>query len=128
MASVVRRQSTKLDIEIDRGADFALEVVWRTGLATCSDVSSLPTVDVTGFSATLTIRPLGSDGTEDVILTEGSGITLAAAGAILIELDDVAVDGFQWSKAHYTLKMTDTSGTTTALLHGEVTVFSTLPL
>lgn len=104
------------DITIEQGA------TWRTTL-TVKDATGT-TVDLTGYTARMQIRPSVESTTVLLELnTTGSGITVTGpAGQIALLITATATTGINWTGAVYDLELTAPSGDVTRLLQGRVTL------
>lgn len=102
------------DIEIDAGATFQLQVLWR-------DSDGDP-INLTGYSARMHIRRTVEAEDIDVELTSGSGMTLGGtAGTIDIEIDDATTSGLSGSYV-YDLELESGGGVVSRVIQGAVTV------
>ena len=79
-----------------------------------------PPVDLTGYSATMVITPLGTGATPITLTsTPAAGITLGDAnGQISPVISAATVAAWTWQTAKYTLNLTDGSGVVTPLASG----------
>lgn len=102
------------DIEIDAGATFQLQVLWKD--------SDGDLINLTGYSARMHIRRTVEAEDIDVELASGSGITLGGtAGTIDIEIDDATTSGLSGSYV-YDLELESGSGVVDRVIQGAVTV------
>lgn len=78
--------------------------------------------DLTGYSATMTIRPFVGANTTTLVLTNGSGITLGgAAGTVAISISAATTADFEPSRYAYDF-MLDSGSVVTRLLEGKFIV------
>jgi hypothetical protein len=78
--------------------------------------------DLTGYSATMTIRPFVGANTTTLVLTNGSGITLGgAAGTVAITISAATTADFEPSRYAYDF-MLDSGSVVTRLLEGKFIV------
>jgi hypothetical protein len=110
------------NLSIYQNATYAMTFIWYTGGCPCGTVGSTPSpVNITGYTATLQIRPYALSTT--VLFDASSDITLGgAAGTIALLIPATSTATFTWWTGVYDLLLTDTSGNVTALLEGTVTV------
>ncbi len=130
MAQRIHRQSSELDLDIDKGATFSLVVTWRSGeLRDGCNPDTIPPVDVTGASAKGVFRPKeATDSTQDYVFSTALGTIMlnGASGEIEIKIPSGDTSAFTWDKAVYNVEITDVNGDVTRLLHGRVTTFDEL--
>jgi len=82
-----------------------------------------PVVNLTGYTATLTIKDKQSDETPLLTLTSSSGITLGGtAGTITILQSATQTAAYSWVNGEYRLKLSAGSGDTDTYLYGTVTI------
>jgi len=78
--------------------------------------------NLTGYSATMTIRPFVGSNTTTLVLTNGSGITLGgAAGTVAISISAATTADFEPSRYAYDF-MLNSGSVTTRLLEGKFIV------
>ena len=78
--------------------------------------------NLTGYSATMTIRPFVGSNTTTLVLTNGSGITLGgAAGTVAISISAATTADFEPSRYAYDF-MLDSGSVVTRLLEGKFIV------
>ena len=78
--------------------------------------------NLTGYSATMTIRPFVGSNTTTLVLTNGSGITLGgAAGTVAITISAATTADFEPSRYAYDF-MLDSGSVVTRLLEGKFIV------
>ena len=108
---------SKLDLTVYENSTWVENLVLHTGDAT-SAVQNL-----TGYTATLTVKAHAGDTTNLLALTSSSGITLGgSAGTITITQSKATVDAYTWTSGEYELAITDSAGVTSILLFGNVQV------
>ena len=79
-------------------------------------------LNLTGYSATMTIRPFVGANTTTLVLTNGSGITLGgAAGTVAISISAATTADFEPSRYAYDF-MLDSGSVVTRLLEGKFIV------
>lgn len=120
MAVTVKRQSTELNFEIDKGSSFRHQITWKTGPAG----SELP-VDLTGCTAQMQIRsrPTSPDVLHE-LTTENGGITLGdATGTIDLFISDEDSTAFTWKDAVYGLEITFVNTDVRRLLRGKIKAY-----
>ena len=102
------------DIEIDAGATFQLQVLWK-------DSDGDP-INLTGYSARMHIRRTVEAEDIDVELASGAGVTLGgSAGTIDIEIDDATTSGLSGSYV-YDLELESGGGVVSRVIQGAVNV------
>ena len=107
----------KLDLTIYQGADWVESLRVHQG-----DISS-SVQNLTGYSATLTVKAKPGDSTALLTLTSSSGISLGGtAGTITLSQTAAQVNAYSWTAGQYELALTDASGITSILLYGSVKV------
>lgn len=112
----------KLDITIEQGADFKLDLIWETGSP------SVP-VDLTGYSARFQIASRFSADSPLIQRTQAAGITLGGAlGTIVVTLNETQTAALPCSKtAVWDLVLTSPSGEDVRLLEGTATITPEVP-
>lgn len=111
----------KLDITIEQGADWKLELVWETGSP------SVPR-DLTGYTARFQVATRHSAESPLVERTEAAGIALGgAAGTIVITLTETQTAALPALKAVWDLILVSPSGEDTRLLEGKATITPEVP-
>ena len=105
--------SAKYNIVCDQATTFDLSFTIQTGNVLW---------DLTGYSATMTIRPFVGSNTTTLVLTNGNGITLGgAAGTVDITISAAVTADFNPSRYSYDFVLN--SGTVvTRLLEGKFIV------
>jgi hypothetical protein len=79
-------------------------------------------INLTGYSATMTIRPFVGSNTTTLVLTNGSGITLGgAAGTVAISISAATTADFEPSRYAYDF-MLNSGSVVTRLLEGKFIV------
>jgi hypothetical protein len=107
----------KLDLTIYQGANWVESLRVHTG-----DISSA-VQNLTGYSATLTVKANPGDTSALLTLTSSAGIALGGtAGTITISQTTAQVNAYSWTQGQYELALTDVSGVTSILLYGSVKV------
>jgi hypothetical protein len=107
----------KLDLTIYQNASWTETLRLHVGNAD-SAVQNL-----TGYTASFTVKANPGDGTALLTLSSGSGITLGgSAGTIVLSRSLAQVNAFTWTDGEYELTLTDGSGNTSLLLYGSVKV------
>jgi hypothetical protein len=111
----------KLDILIEQGVDWKLEMAWETG-------TPVAPVNLTGYTARFQIASRHSAATPLVQLTQTSGITLGGAtGPIVIQLNQTQTDALPPIVGVWDLVMISPSGEDTRLLEGTATITPEVP-
>lgn len=111
----------KLDITIEQGADFKLDLVWETG------TPSAP-VNLTGYSARVQVATRHSAATPLVERTQAAGIALGgAAGTVVITLNETQTAALPAQKAVWDLVLTSPAGDDVRLLEGTATITPEVP-
>ena len=117
---------------IYQGQTYTQIFVWTAGPGTAgSTPNSVPAVgsspipvDLTGYTATLQIRPYRSINAP-LYLDASPYITLGTTdGTITLSVPSAVTESFTWFKAFYDLLMMDSGGNVTPLLSGTVTITS----
>jgi len=124
MVATVSRQSTDLNLEIDKGSTFRHQVTWKAG-----EEGAETAVDLTDCTAQMQIRETQDD---SIILhemtTENGGIVLGNVdpidGTINLYISDEDSTAFTWNKAVYSIEISFSSGDTRRLLRGKVKAFN----
>jgi len=102
------------DLVLTQGESFEREFTWS--------LDAVP-VNVTGFTATATVRVNPSDTTSVLSLSVGSGITLGgSAGTVLLTIADDVSALLSAGTYVWDLFLTSAGGLSTPLLAGRVTV------
>lgn len=107
----------KFNLEVWRGATFTHRFTYYTGAD-----DTTPPVDLTGWTATLRVRPTS---TLDSILltTENGGVELGGeSGTIDVLLDAGVTADLNWQTAVYELLLVDGDGETIPLVWGSLRV------
>ena len=111
----------KLDITIEQGADWKLELIWETG-----NPASL--VNLTGYSARFQVATRHSASTPLIERTQAAGIALGgAAGTIVITLNEIQTAALPAQKAVWDLVLRSLSGEDTRLLEGVALITPEVP-
>ena len=121
MAITIRRQSTELNIEIDKGSTFRHTFTWKAGTT-----GSETPVNMTGATAKMSVRTknVRSQVLYD-LTTENNGITLGDTdGTIELYIPSADSSAFKWSEGYYDLEIYLSGGDTRRLLRGKITTFS----
>ena len=112
--------TTTYPLLINQGATYERIFYWQQGCA-CNVVGGPSPVNLTGYTASMQIRPFpGSstvyyDATNDIVL----GTLL---GTITLTIDATDTEGFTWYQGFYDLLMTSAGGQVTRLVQGPVSV------
>ena len=120
MAVTVKRQSTELNFEIDKGSSFRHQITWKTGPS-----GSETEVDLTDCTARMQLR---ANVTSSTILheltTENDGIVLGdIAGTIDLFISDTDSTSFSWTDAVYGLEIIFPNTDVRRLLRGKFKAF-----
>jgi hypothetical protein len=111
----------KLDILIEQGVDWKLELAYETG-------SPSTAVNLTGYTARFQVATRHSAANPLVQLTQASGITLGgSAGTIVIQLNQAQTNALPAQKAVWDLVLVSLSGEDTRLLEGTATITPEVP-
>lgn len=99
---------------IEQGATFSRTLTWKDG-------SGNP-IDLTGYTAKLELKDVKGNVIITLTTNTGGGITLGgSAGTIAVTMTATQTAAFNFSAAHYDLKLTASDGVTvTRLLEGVV--------
>jgi hypothetical protein len=110
------------NLAIYQNATYSMTFIWYAGSCPCGTIGSSPgPVDLTGYTATLQIRPYALSTT--ILFDASSDITLGGvAGTIALVIPAATTATFTWWTGVYDLLLTDSSGNVTALLEGAVNV------
>lgn len=110
------------NLSIYQNATYAMTFIWYAGGCACGTAGSTPApVDLTGYTATLQIRPYAL--APNVLFDASSDITLGGtAGTIALDIPAATTATFTWWTGVYDLLLTSSQGVVTALLSGSVTV------
>ena len=105
--------SAKYNIVCDQATTFNLDFTIQTGNTLWN---------LTGYSATMTIRPFVGSNTTTLVLTNGDGITLGgAAGTVAILISAAVTADFEPSRYSYDFVL-DSGTVVTRLLEGKFIV------
>ena len=105
--------SAKYNMVCEQATTFTVNFTIQTG-------NTL--LNLTGYSATMTIRPFVGANTTTLVLTNGSGITLGgAAGTVAISISSATTADFEPSRYAYDF-MLDSGSVVTRLLEGKFIV------
>ena len=105
--------SAKYNIVCDQATTFALDFTIQTGNTLW---------DLTGYTATMTIRPFVGSDTTTLLLTNGSGITLGGvAGTVAISISSTVTAGLNPSRYSYDFVL-NSGSVVTRLLEGKFIV------
>jgi hypothetical protein len=107
---------------INQFATFEKVFIWTAGMCGCGTVgASSGPVDLTGYTAALQIRPFQLSTT--ILFDASSDIVLGGVnGTISLTIPASSTAAFTWWNGVYDLLMTNSSGISTRLLQGSVTV------
>jgi hypothetical protein len=96
---------------------------WQSVFTLYQGDTTTPVVNLTGYTATLTIKDSAGDSAPLLTLTSGSGITLGGtAGTITVLQSADQTTAYTWASGEYRLTLTSPSGTTDCYLYGQVTI------
>jgi len=117
-------------LTIYQGQTFTQVIVWTAGpgLAGAAPnqtppVGSTPIpVDLTGYTATMQIRPFQNPSAPLYYDASGDIILGGTAGTISLSIPSSATETFTWFNAYYDLFLTSSQGVETPLLAGTVTI------
>ena len=105
--------SAKYNIVCDQATTFALDFTIQTGNTLW---------DLTGYTATMTIRPFVGSDTTTLLLTNGSGITLGGvAGTVAISISSTVTANLNPSRYSYDFVL-NSGSVVTRLLEGKFIV------
>jgi hypothetical protein len=105
--------SAKYNIVCDQATTFALDFTIQTGNTLW---------DLTGYTATMTVRPFVGSSTTTLLLTNGSGITLGgAAGTVSIDISSAVTADLTPSRYSYDFVL-NSGSVVTRLLEGKFIV------
>ena len=105
--------TAKYNIVCNQATTFSLQFTIQTG--------NVPW-DLTGYTATMTIRPFVGSDTTTLVLTNGNGITLGGvAGTVVIGIDAATTADFAPSRYAYDF-MLNSGSVVTRLLEGRFVV------
>ena len=105
--------SAKYNIVCDQATTFALDFTIQTGNTLW---------DLTGYTATMTVRPFVGSSTTTLLLTSSSGITLGgAAGTVNITISSTVTADLNPSRYSYDFVL-DSGSVVTRLLEGKFIV------
>ena len=105
--------SAKYNIVCDQATTFALDFTIQTGNTLWN---------LTGYTATMTIRPFVGSNTTTLVLTNGSGITLGgAAGTVAISISSAVTADLNPSRYSYDFVL-NSGSVVTRLLEGKFIV------
>ena len=105
--------SAKYNIVCDQATTFALDFTIQTGNTLW---------DLTGYTATMTVRPFVGSSTTTLLLTNGSGITLGgAAGTVAISISSAVTADLNPSRYSYDFVL-NSGSVVTRLLEGKFIV------
>jgi hypothetical protein len=105
--------SAKYNIVCDQATTFQLDFTIQTGNTLWN---------LTGYSATMTIRPFVGANTTTLVLTNGNGITLGgAAGTVAILISAAVTADFEPSRYSYDFVL-NSGSVVTRLLEGKFVV------
>ena len=105
--------SAKYNMVCDQATTFNLDFTIQTGNTLW---------DLTGYTATMTIRPFVGSNTTTLVLTNGNGITLGGAlGTVDITISASVTAGFAPSRYAYDFVL-DSGSVITRLLEGKFVV------
>ena len=105
--------SAKYNLICEQATTFNLQFTIQTG-------STL--WNLTGYTATMTIRPFVGANTTTLVLTDGDGITLGgAAGTVIVNIDSSVTANLSPSRYSYDFVL-DSGTVVTRILEGKFTV------
>ena len=105
--------SAKYNIVCDQATTFALDFTIQTGNTLW---------DLTGYTATMTVRPFVGSNTTTLVLTNGNGITLGgAAGTVDITISSTVTADLNPSRYSYDFVL-NSGSVVTRLLEGKFIV------
>ena len=105
--------SAKYNIVCDQATTFALDFTIQTGNTLW---------DLTGYTATMTVRPFVGSNTTTLVLTNGNGITLGgAAGTVNITISSTVTADLNPSRYSYDFVL-NSGSVVTRLLEGKFIV------
>ena len=105
--------SAKYNIVCDQATTFALDFTIQTGNTLWN---------LTGYTATMTVRPFVGSSTTTLLLTNGSGITLGgAAGTVAISISSAITADLDPSRYSYDFVL-NSGSVVTRLLEGKFIV------
>lgn len=106
---------------IEQSATYQKVFTWSAG-ACCNAAGSAPQpVDLTGYSASMQIKPYALSST--ILYDAGSNIVLGGIyGTISLLIPAAATAAFTWWQGVYDMLLTDPYGVVTRLLSGSVSV------
>jgi hypothetical protein len=105
--------SAKYNIVCDQATTFALDFTIQTGNTLWN---------LTGYTATMTVRPFVGSNTTTLVLTNGNGITLGgAAGTVTISISSAVTAGLNPSRYSYDFVL-NSGSVVTRLLEGKFIV------
>jgi hypothetical protein len=111
----------KLDITIEQGVDWKLELAYETG-------SPSTAVDLTGYTARFQVATRHSASAPLIQLTETSGITLGGvAGTIVIQLNETQTNALPPQKGVWDLVLVSPAGADIRLLEGVANITPEVP-
>jgi nucleoside phosphorylase len=105
----------RYDLYVDSGATYTDVITFRD--------SAGALVNLTGYTASLKIRPTVESSTVSLSLTQASGLTLGgAAGTVTITISAAQTTTLAGGNFVYDLKVTSGGGVATRLVEGDVIV------
>ena len=105
--------SAKYNIVCDQATTFALDFTIKTGNTLC---------DLTGYTATMTVRPFVGSNTTTLVLTNGNGITLGGvAGTVNVTISSTVTADLNPSRYSYDFVL-NSGSVVTRLLEGKFIV------
>ena len=119
MAVVAGPTAGKLNLTIQQGATFSVQLTYKAG----SDTASAAAVNLTGYTARLKIRPTWSSDTVHVSLTESDGIALGgSAGTITLSRTPAQTAAYTWRDGVYDLELETPLGVVRRVVEGKVLI------
>ena len=118
----IERQSTRLDIHIDKGSELVAPFLWTAGLTRSSQFP----VDLTSADIVMNIYAQVSAALLDTLSTgNGKIFSGGADGTFEITFDTVTTDAWEWDSrmAVYTIVATPSGGQPRKLYHGGITYY-----
>lgn len=111
----------RFDLCIQQWATYLQAFTWLSPQPVANGGQQVLPVDLTGYTATLEIRPFPLATT--ILYDASSNITLGGpTGIITINIPAATTGGFTWWSGVYDLLLTDLAGTVTRFTQGDVTV------
>lgn len=104
------------DFEIEQGASFRLQFVWKDSLGVA--------VNLTSYTARMQVRQsISSPDTLLELTTENGRIALGgSAGTVTLTLTPAVTEAFTWRKGKYDLELVAPDASVTRFMQGQITV------